>query len=135
MADYAQEAISLARERFNVYLDYTEHRLVQVEKLLDRLHHTVPKRRTARTARYWHGYEIWQMANIWGAYFGEVIRRRWGGEWTADGTDGVDKVLRGLGADILPIWKVWQRIINGQSDDLWQYYQVLRRQLERATTE
>jgi hypothetical protein len=130
MIDYAQQAVTLAHERFNIHLDYTEKSLVQAEKILDKLHHTLPQRRTARPGKYWQGYDVWQMAKLWGAYYGEVIRQQWGGVWVADGPDGVEKVLRSLGVDIRPIMKVWQRLTNGQSDNVWQYYQVLRRQLD-----
>src|SRR4051812_9877506 len=102
MATYAHDAVTLARERFNTNLDYSEHSLLQVEKILDKLHHTLPRSSAAKGGKYWQGYDAWHMAKLWGAYVGEVIRQRWGGEWAADGPDGVETVLRGLGGDMFP---------------------------------
>jgi hypothetical protein len=33
------------------------------------------------------------------------------------------------GSDIFPVAKVYGRLTRGPEDDVWQYYQVLRRKL------
>ena len=61
-----------------------------------------------------------EACEIWGAYFGEVIRRRYGGRWSTsvDGTLQVDL----SGTSPQPIAKVRKRIMNGASDNLRVYF-------------
>ncbi len=57
---------------------------------------------------------------MWGAYLGEVIRRRYGGQWStsADGILQVDL----SGTSPQPIVKVRKRIVDGASDNIRVYF-------------
>jgi hypothetical protein len=74
------------------------------------------------------------MVKMWGGYVGEVIRRRWGGDWTTEtaAQPGPVITLRVLGADIFPPAKVYKRIVNGSEDNVWHYYQILSRDFARG---
>lgn len=135
MQAYAQDAVDVARERFQATLDFSESSLEKVEEILAHLHNSLPKGMLGKF--FGHGpsqEQIWQMAKVWGAYIGEVIRRQWGGEWTTATAahPGTVITLRVLGADIFPPAKAYKRLVNGAEDNIWHYYQVLKRDFERA---
>ncbi len=138
MQAYALDALDLARDRFQANLDFSEGSIEQIEKILAVLHNTLPKGGLGKLlARGPSEDEIWQMAKIWGGYAGEVIRRRWGGEWTTETAahPGTVITLRVLGSDIFPPAKVYKRLINGEEDNVWHYYLVLKQGFERKTPE
>jgi hypothetical protein len=60
-----------------------------------------------------------------GTYVGEVIRRRIGGAWQAEGSDPetpLDIVLRlPQGESIHPIQRVWKRFRYGSEDGVFAY--------------
>ena len=62
-----------------------------------------------------------------GAYIGEVIRRKWNGTWRMDSTfDRLLSALSVLGGNIYPTNKVYKRLIDGEGDNVWAYYQMLK---------
>jgi hypothetical protein len=135
MKAYAEDAVDLARERFQTELDFSEASLEQVESVLATLHNALPKGPFEKSPERGPSQEqIWQMSKVWGGYIGEVIRRRWGGKWIEKTTahPGTVITLRVLGTDIFPLAKVYRRLINGPEDNVHHYYQVIRREFERA---
>ncbi|MSP60972.1 MAG: hypothetical protein EXR72_11630 [Myxococcales bacterium] len=127
MQAYAQDAIDVARERFQVDLDFSEESVTRVERCLAGLHDGLPRGLGRLLRQKKTEDQIAQMAKVWGGYLGEVIRRRWGGEWRAEASgDGKMITLRVLGADVFPTVKVFQRLTNGASDDVSRYYNVMR---------
>lgn len=136
MQAYAQDAVDMARERFQTHLDFSENSIEQVEKILTTLYNALPKGTLGKWLRRGPSQDqLWQMAKIWGGYVGEVIRRRWGGEWATETAahPGTVITLRVLGSDIFPPAKVYKRLTNGPEDNVWFYYQVLRRHLSEHT--
>lgn len=129
MEAYAQDAVDFARERFQLNLDYSEESLQQIERILGQLHETIPKGVFAKLFK--HGpsdTQIRQMAKMWGGYVGEVIRRRWGGQWSteSEAQPGGVITLQIGGSEIYPPAKVFKRLTNGPEDNVWHYYQVLK---------
>ncbi len=64
-----------------------------------------------------------------GAYLGEVIRRRWGGQWTLESAlHARPTIMLRLPWDeeIDPTLKVYGRLTRGPVDDVWLYYRVLQ---------
>ncbi len=85
MQAYAEQAVASARE-MNITLDYREGSLQQLERLLSQLYQERPTS-SSKTATGEEDPAVSQvdiMSRIWGGYFGEVIRRCWGGEWTLE---------------------------------------------------
>jgi len=73
---YAQKAVIIARE-FNARLDYSENSLMELEGILG----AACARPSSRRPR--HG-RITEVCKMWGCYFGEVVRRRFGGDWSIE---------------------------------------------------
>ncbi|MBN2257698.1 MAG: hypothetical protein JW704_07730 [Anaerolineaceae bacterium] len=135
MQAYAQDAVDYAGNQFRVDLDFSENSLEQVEQILATLHNDLPKGALGKLFKGGPSQEqIRDMAKMWGGYVGEVIRQRWGGEWTTETAahPGTVITLRVLGYDIFPSAKVHKRLTNGSEDNIWHYYQVIRQNFETA---
>jgi hypothetical protein len=135
MQAYAQDAVDLAKSQFQTTLDFSENSLEEVEQILARLHNSLPKGALGKLrGQKLSQDQIWQMAKIWGGYVGEVIRRRWSGEWTTETAahPGTVITLHVLNIDIFPPAKVYNRLINGPEDNIWLYYQMLKQDFGRT---
>jgi hypothetical protein len=134
MQAYAQDALDFAREGFQTDLDFSEHSIELVERILSLIHDTLPKdsSKGSQEARPSED-QIWRMAKIWGGYIGEVIRRRWGGNWATGNFRFNNEAisLETQDAVIFPPAKVYKRIVNGPEDNIWDYYQLLKQEFER----
>jgi hypothetical protein len=72
------------------------------------------------------------MATMFGAYIGEVIKRKWGGRWKLKSKMyGDQKVLTFETGDhdLWPHFKVGKRLTSGPEDNVWHYFQILRKEL------
>jgi len=76
MLAFADEAVKMGREGFEMELDFSEASLQKVEEILSHLSSEMPEGASDSS--------IDEMSKVWGGYLGEVVRRRWGGEWTID---------------------------------------------------
>ena len=123
MQAFADQAVRLGRE-FKVHLDYSENSLQEVEHLLGRLHDDMSKS---------DANKIDDMAKIWGGYLGEVVRRRFGGEWSIEKYPAGDFLIVTLnvnGARLFPSMKVHKRLTEGSGEDIWNFYQSVRAKLQ-----
>lgn len=121
MQDYAEQAVRLARQR-QIELDYSEQSLEQVDRLLERWH----EQRESEP-------QLDEMARIWGGYLGEVVRRRFGGEWTIEKYPAGDFPIVTLnvnGARLFPAMKIHKRLTNGAIDNVVPFYKNVRARLE-----
>ena len=74
----AQEAVSIARDRYGATLDFSEASVKELEILLAKIHDWLPKIGDAsRPSDQW----IIGVSITFGAYLGEVFRRNLGGNW------------------------------------------------------
>jgi hypothetical protein len=124
-----------AQQTFQTKLDYSPASLHLVEEILGKLHATLPKGFLSRLRGGGATPEqISQMATTYGAYIGEVIRRRWGGEWGMASAIQTDPTLtlHIRGEEIYPPGKAYKRLKNGPQDNIWTYYYVLARDLGEA---
>ena len=134
MQSYAEEAVRMARQ-FNVELDYTEQSLEQVEQLLGQLHDELQNGNMIDSAAppQLDQQNVDEMSRIWGGYLGEVVRRRFGGEWTIEKYPAGDFLIVTLnvnGAKVFPAMKIHKRLTNGAADDLLLFYRNVRDRLE-----
>jgi hypothetical protein len=129
MSTYALDAVDLAHTRFDVELDFSERSIEALEGILGRLHATIPTGFRRALRRGPTQEQLDQMAKIWGAYLGEVMRRLWGGEWATHTAlqPGYILTLKLGEQEVYPPAKAYKRMVNGQEDKVWHYYQVLRR--------
>lgn len=124
MQEYAEQAVAAARE-YQIKLDYSEESLRAVEQVLDGL-------ARERTGDAGEGME--RMCMLWGGYFGEVVRRRWGGEWSIEKHPGANFATLTLnvgGSKLFPSMKVYRRLTNGEADNLWMFYEQVKQSLEK----
>ena len=145
MRRYAAELVELARDRFQIDLDYSQGSAQQVETMMDAFYQDPAKVRAigrlgeeARhrenlmdmvdseeqdRARDWLrreqiGAGQRQLAVMVGAYLGEVIRRKWGGEWRQNG----GARLQVLGQDLNPGGLAYFRLTEGDRHNVAEYF-------------
>lgn len=136
MQDYAEAAVEAARA-MNIALDYSEQSLRQVEQVLARLAEELHDWKIARSASAAvagpSDDQMSDMCRLWGSYFGEVVRRRWGGEWSIEtypGSSFATLALTVSAGKLFPSMKVFRRLTEGEGDNLWRFYQTVRERLE-----
>jgi len=121
---YAEQAVVIARD-FNARLDYSENSLLELEAIVARLAQELPNGAPAD--------ELTEMCKMWGSYFGEVVRRRFGGDWSIDtypGKQFATLTLTIAGNKLFPSMKVHRRLTAGEADNLWTFYKMIKAKLE-----
>jgi hypothetical protein len=115
---YAEEAVRVAWNDHRRRLDLSESSIVVLEQIL-------------------HGQSTEDLefqTRLWGSYFGEVIRGRFGGEWELGPhpTGGVAAVptLVVRGARLYPLMKVYRRLTLGQGENLSLFYKMVSSRLQ-----
>lgn len=127
VAGLADDAVKLGRE-FKLQLDFSEHTLEQVEEVLAQLAEELPKTKPSSD-------DVDQMCKLWGVYFGEVVRRKFGGEWaieTYPGAQFATLTLNVRGAKLFPTMKVFRRLTQGAGENVWSFYQSVSQKLGPA---
>ena len=109
----SQLAVKAAKMEWQESLDFGADSLDAVERILTAIH--------ARSQKSPLGeQDLDEASKMWGAYLGEVIRRRYGGQWStsADGILQIDL----SGTSPQPIVKVRRRLADGASDNIRVYF-------------
>jgi hypothetical protein len=113
MSAYAQEAVRVAWSDHRQRLDLSETSVDLLEKIL-------------------HGQSTEDLefqTRLWGSYFGEVIRRRFDGEWefTQYPGGGVAAVptLLVRGSRLYPLIKIYRRLTLGEAENLSEFYKMV----------
>lgn len=78
MRSLAAKLVSFAWDRFQLRLDYSGASITQVENILDKLQIDFPQKGSDSDAK------IQRLSSYFGAYIGEVLRRKHGGIWRGD---------------------------------------------------
>ena len=129
MLDYAEQAVAAARA-LDIRLDYSEESLQQVEAILGRLEEPVPGAlRGAAANATPSNAETEDLCKVWGGYLGEVVRRRWGGEWileTYPGGNVLTVALSVPGGTVFPSMKIYRRLSQGAAENVWSFYCMMR---------
>ena len=125
MADaYAQKAVIVARE-FKITLDYSENSLLSLESILSQLALDLPPGGPS-------GEDLTEMCKMWGSYFGEVVRRRFGGDWSIEtypGKQFATLTLNVGGNKLFPSMKIHRRLTEGEADNVWSFYKMVKNKL------
>ena len=122
---YAQQAVSLAHE-FNAQLDYSENSLMEVETILARLSREMPASKPSSD-------DVSEICKIWGSYLGEVVRRRFGGDWSIEtypGKQFATLTLSVNGNKLFPSMKIHRRLTEGEGENVWSFYRMVKTKLE-----
>jgi hypothetical protein len=133
MQGYAAEAVRLASEH-DAELDYSESSLQDVEAILAKMYSNLAKTTigTASPSQDSAQQKLDSTSRIWGAYFGETIRRLWGGEWGVETYPGSLAPVISIdigGAKLFPVMKVHRRLTQGDADNVWAFYQMVRKKI------
>lgn len=119
---YAEQAVASARE-FNAQLDFSENSLMELETILAQLARNAP------------GDDLSETCKTWGSYLGEVVRRRFGGEWSIEtypGKQFATLTLNVNGNKLFPSIKVHRRLTEGDGENVWEFYRMVKAKLEKA---
>lgn len=129
MQSYAEQAVAAARAQ-QIELDYSEESVKQVENILERLDgRSVPG---AASSAAPSDSETEDLCKVWGGYLGEVVRRRWGGEWVLETYPGGNVLTVALltpGGTVFPSMKIYRRLSQGAAENVWSFYCMLRDRL------
>jgi hypothetical protein len=76
--------------------------------------------------------DVSEICKVWGSYLGEVVRRRFGGQWSIEtypGKQFATLTLNLNGNKLFPSIKVHRRLTEGESDNVWNFYQMVKKRL------
>jgi hypothetical protein len=117
----ASEAVSDAEKNNHVHLDYREASIKDVEDILSQLHDQYSKNSKSISPE--------GLANAYGAYIGETIRRNEPNvSWESGDAIAGDRsypLIWAAGRSYPMAW-CYHRILNGEEDNVWVKYSVLK---------
>ena len=116
---YSEQAVKTA-EGLSINLDYSEGSVAELESVVDKV--TLAE-----------GDDMAEACKMWGSYLGEVVRRRFGGEWSIETYPGKEFATLTLsvgGAKLFPTMKIHRRLTRGSDDNLWVFYKMIKDRLE-----
>ena len=114
----AQHAVLAAKLDAGEELTFSQDSLSTVERLLAAVH---------RSAATLPPETLTFVVNRWGVYLGEVIRRYYGGKWTAHEDGRVDLIVGNTIID--PVGKVRKRIADGAAENVAYFYSSINKML------
>jgi hypothetical protein len=121
MSAYAEEAVRVAWNDHRQRLDLSEASVDQLEQILD-----------GQSTE-----DLDFQTRLWGSYFGEVIRRRYTGEWELSQYPGggvaVVPTLMIRGSRLYPLLKVYRRLTLGEAENLSAFYKMVAARLGEPT--
>jgi hypothetical protein len=119
MPEMADRAVQYATEHGKA-LDYTPDSVKSVEAMLGELHES-------RARQQLSDRDLNVQALHFGAYIGEVIRRKHGGSWSTDHPVAGPKTfpIHWNGGESFPIGWCGKRILNGDEDNVWFKFKVV----------
>ena len=127
MQAHAEEAVRIAASDHGMNLDYSPQSIARLETVIA-ARSPVPEAEQEKATK------------LWGAYYGEVFRRHYPGDWImavypgpqrsgqlnsgrADaGTEMAMPALDIHGSQIYPLLKIFRRLTMGPSEDLGGFY-------------
>jgi len=113
MSAYAEEAIRVAWSDHRQRLDLGESSIDLLEQILE-----------GQSAD-----DVEFQTRLWGSYFGEVIRRRFAGEWELSQYPGggvsLVPTLVIRGSRLYPLVKVYRRLTLGEAESLSAFYTMV----------
>ena len=116
---YAAEAVRTAPRDLQRGLDYTAASIAPLERILDAL---CPPPEADQD----------YLTRLWGSYFGEALRREFGGEWSMSVYPGSDLAVPTLetgGSRLYPMLKVYRRLTLGPSESIAEFHKLVAERL------
>lgn len=124
---YAKQAVALGAE-LQSKLDFSEDSVITVEAILAQLANEMPSQKPSSE-------DVGELCKTWGCYLGEVVRMRFGGEWSIEtypGKEFATLTLNIAGSKLFPSMKVHRRLTEGESDNVWNFYKLVKARLEAS---
>ena len=124
-SSYAENAVRES-EKKGYKLDYSIESLNTVEEILSATYKSYPKSRILRFFLGKSNNKLFEMAKPYGAYIGEVMRKKYGGQWTLEefaNRNGLPSLTIEK-SKLHPTLRAYRRIKFGQEYDINQYVQV-----------
>ncbi len=133
MGSMAEHAVEFTRRFHQLNLDYTEDSLETVERVLDYYYRERPNNLLKKFFRRGPSPEVVnQMSMYFGGYTGEVIRKKWGGEWRNKKERFPGKKFIALdtpGGTVFPTDKAYNRLTYGPENSIVQFYSSLKERI------
>jgi hypothetical protein len=125
MQAIADDAVRMAEEQFGINLDFSGDSIAALEELLDELRASFKKDEDGQLAlSHKTQQQISVASSLFGAYLGEVLRRQFSGEWVVEPAPDAPVVALKVGNELLfPPTRVFQRLLEGVQQSVWDYYQ------------
>lgn len=120
-----QQAIQSGKLTWGESLDFTADSLDGVERLLGKMHNHF---KYAAAGAGPTDEQLNVSSRTWGIYIGEVIRRHYGGQWSA-AEDGTLALAVGE-ATISPTAKARKRIVDGPTENIRYYFASMNKVLQ-----
>lgn len=124
MSAAAASAVAFA-QNFDIRLDFSESSVEKVEYIVGGLQNSMKRDRPPKK-------EVERLYTMMGAYVGEVIKRRWGGQWSWESKLHPGEKLLTLTAAGIELWpqvKVHKRLTEGPEENIWWYFQTFEKQV------
>ncbi len=109
----ALEAQRFSRKHLVLELDFSPASIGELEAQIDAVEYAIPGGMSPENVDL--------LTRIWGAYLGETLRRRAGGQWVRQDDGRV--VLQGAAQAVFPHEQVRQRLLAGDTHNLTSYFE------------
>ena len=119
MEGYAQAASDFARREFKQKLDFSGESIDVLDEILVMV---------SESPELDVDFEV----RLWGAYLGEVLRRRYAGGWEMTQYPGGAVAVPAVdvrGSRLFPLMKVYRRLTVGEEEDLRAFYAMVTERL------
>ena len=119
MEGYSQAAAELARSEFKQNLDFSSESIDSLDDILVRI---------GESPELDMDFEV----RLWGAYLGEVLRRRYAGTWEMTPYPGGVAAVPAVelrGSRLFPLMKVYRRLTEGEEEDLRAFFSMVTERL------
>jgi len=126
MEGYASAAADLSRDRYHHRLDFTDHSITALEAVLSELAESIPSDANEDGPDW--DFEV----RLWGAYLGEVLRRRYNGAWEMSSYPGSVSAMPAIeirGSRLFPLMKIYRRFTLGEDESVNTFYQMVTERL------
>ena len=122
MEGYADAAAQVAQARYRRKLDFTSGSLEGLDEILVLV---------GEGPEFDLDFEV----KLWGSYLGELVRRRYAGNWEMTTYPGENVAVPAIdvrGSRLFPLMKVYRRLTIGGEDDLSAFYTMVTDRLGGA---
>jgi hypothetical protein len=119
MEGYARAAAELAWREFHQKLDFTSESIDSLDEILVLV---------GESPELDLDFEV----RLWGSYLGEVLRRRYAGNWEMTQYPGAAVAVPAVevrASRLFPLLKVYRRLTVGEEEDLHAFYAMVTERL------